>query len=91
MGVSLAEKQAMLSTVGVQNRTALSVHALAHSTSYRTIEIVLFGNVETFDDGPPRSARADAIPYSFNEPEGHRLTLFVGAGEDRTKLHNLIV
>ena len=39
MGVSLAEKQAMLSTVGVQNRIALSVHALAHSTSYRTIEI----------------------------------------------------
>jgi len=52
---------------------------------------VLFGNVKTFDDGPPRGARADVILYTFNEPEEERLTLFVGAGEDTTKEFNLIV
>jgi hypothetical protein len=52
---------------------------------------VLFDNVETLDDGLPRGARADVILHGLNEPEWERLTLFVGAGEDRTKVLNLVV
>lgn len=52
---------------------------------------VPFDDVETFDDRLPRSARGDVILYGFHEPEGERLTLFVGADEDRTKHVNLIV
>ena len=40
---------------------------------------VLFVNVEAFDEGLPRGARADVILHGLNEPEGERLTLFVGA------------
>jgi hypothetical protein len=52
---------------------------------------VLFDKAETFDDGLPQGARVDVVFHGLNEPQGERLTLFVGAGEDRTKALNLVV
>jgi len=41
---------------------------------------VLFDNAESLDDGLSRTAWADAILYSLNEPQEERLALFVDAG-----------